>query len=163
MSLKKANHYNEKKIVFCSRTCKKNLHETYDGEYGSITKEVKTNTRKNPYNYDFILIVSDDRKTTSLKEQYDEFILDADALKEATKGFINMYKTGYITNTARNLFATLSLKALSLMKRNISITLAQVFVLVSHILALHTSMISRASTHRYTTVLVSCSRSLRAH
>ena len=106
MSLKKANHFNEKKIVFCSRTCKKNLHETYDGEYGSITKEVKTNTRKNPYNYDFILIVSDDRKTTSLKEQYDEFILDADALKEATKGFINMYKTGYITNTARNLFAT---------------------------------------------------------
>lgn len=53
----------------------------------------------------YILIPTDKyNKDKTLKQEYDEFIKDADILKKETNGKINLYKTGTNKATAINLF-----------------------------------------------------------
>jgi len=65
----------------------------YDGK-----KEYKMSKEERSKHFDFetdyILVVKRDNKLT-LKEEYDEFIKDADMIKKETNGYINLYKTGY--------------------------------------------------------------------
>ena len=74
----------------------------YDGvkEY-KLTKEEKYNIYKFKTNY--ILIDKTDKKLT-FKEEYDLFIHDANLLKEASDGEVNLYKTGNTKTTCLSIF-----------------------------------------------------------
>jgi hypothetical protein len=108
--------YTEKKpLLYLSKT---NPVQVYDGNYRTITKEEFKEIRNKPQDATFILVPADattkkadngDPETkirvlkTSLKDQYDEFIKDANLLKQKSK-FINLFKTGSDRSTALNLF-----------------------------------------------------------
>jgi hypothetical protein len=68
-----------------------------------MKKDVFDRYRKRPLDVKGILVVAEDKKKT-LKENYETFIEEADALKEATNGVINKYKTGRSSKTALDLF-----------------------------------------------------------
>lgn len=99
--------YSEKKpIVF-------NNYEfiAYDG----ITKwnTTKEEINKLIYNYNSEYIVVQTEKKTkknqlTIEEEYENFIKNADLLKEKTKGLINLYKTGSIHDTSLDLFDRMS-------------------------------------------------------
>ena len=75
----------------------------YDGtEYRKLTRqEIDDSIHFKSCN---ILIKAGDKDKRNLKEQYDEFILEADIFLKETKSVINMYKSGNIPETALNLF-----------------------------------------------------------
>ena len=60
------------------------------------------------YSFRTEYIVIPVKSNTNLVDEYTKFIHDADALKKATNGLINLYKTGSIKNTAMHLFDKLS-------------------------------------------------------
>ena len=53
---------------------------------------------------DFIIIQSDYKLKLTLKEEYEQFVHDADILIKETDGIINLYKTGDTNTTILNLF-----------------------------------------------------------
>ena len=76
----------------------------YDGEREwLLTKEEKYDIYKHKTPY--ILVDKTDKKLT-FKEEYDLFIHDANLLKEASNGQINLYKTGNTKTTCLNVFDT---------------------------------------------------------
>lgn len=78
-------------------------NEVYDGKKTwTISKEELKEMRQFPMRCKYVVIPVDQGKT--LEETYEEFIKDADILKEETKGFINLYKTGTNAKTASKLF-----------------------------------------------------------
>ena len=96
---------NKKLISF--KACKPIIYDScsfmcYDGvnEY-FLSKEKKADI----YNHriPYILIDKTDKKLT-LKEEYDLFIHDANLLKEASDGQINLYKTGNTKTTCLSIF-----------------------------------------------------------
>ncbi|MDX9924328.1 MAG: hypothetical protein RBS48_06140, partial [Ignavibacteriaceae bacterium] len=75
----------------------------YDGnEKKIITAEEYDAIKKNPITSDYLLIHAD--KMETIEEEYNQFIHDADIIKEKTGGLVNFYKTGRYTNTALKLF-----------------------------------------------------------
>ena len=100
--------YREKPIIMFNRKTK----EAYDGTraWTLTLKEIKS--YKDCVKSEFLLVHdpyidklrAHEKVTRTLKESYDQFILDANELKTATKGIVNLYKTGEIRTTALNLF-----------------------------------------------------------
>lgn len=87
-----------------------NRRLVYDGnKIGTVKKEFVENIRKYPI-FDpiiqqpqrYLLVKCEDGKT--LKETYDKFIREADLLKKATNGVINLYQTGSLSKSAMKLF-----------------------------------------------------------
>ena len=74
----------------------------YDGEKSfQLTKEFRHEIYNWKTNYMLVSIIHPKK---SLKENYEEFIMIANELKDKTNGRINLYKTGDFTNTAIDLF-----------------------------------------------------------
>ena len=95
----KISGVNKSPIIYDSFT-----RMAYDGEkeYEMSTSERLEHTY---HKTDYILVSAvDDKFKKSLKEQYDDFINDANILLEKSNGLINMYKTGNDKITALNLF-----------------------------------------------------------
>lgn len=100
--------YKEKPIIMFNRKTK----EAYDGTraWTLTLKEIKS--YKDCVKSDYLLVhdvylqkmKAKERITRTLKESYDQFVIDADKLKSATNGIVNLYKTGEIRTTALNLF-----------------------------------------------------------
>lgn len=91
------SYYERKPLIYDSYnfTC-------YDGEKEFfLTKEEKDKIYK--WRTNFILVDKSD-KNTSLIDEYNNFINDANILKKETNGVINLYKTGNIKTTALHLF-----------------------------------------------------------
>jgi hypothetical protein len=90
----------------------KKTFEAYDG----IKKWVMSKKEGNDISYNFkspYIIIhrqeqgrdeNGDKITITLEQEYDEFIINADRLKEESKGMINLYKTGSHYQTALSLF-----------------------------------------------------------
>jgi hypothetical protein len=72
-----------------------------DGET-RMTKEEFTKVRANPVSSPFILVPCD--SNASFKDEYNNFVADANTLKDETNGLINLFKTGTNVKTALNLF-----------------------------------------------------------
>ena len=93
-----------------SNVCKKPI--IYDAKTliaydGKKLYTLKPQERKDHMNHrtDYILVSkSNDKHKKTHKEDYDDFVRDADLLLEKTNGIINMYKTGNDKVTALNLF-----------------------------------------------------------
>ena len=93
--------YKERKPIIFEKSLKGFF--AYDGVK---TYELSKEERDKHYNFetDSMLIVKRDNDNT-LEEEYKEFIHDAEILKKETKGYINLYKTGYKDKvTALDLF-----------------------------------------------------------
>ena len=93
--LSETNGKNEKNVKICIK-----------GKEKYITLEKFRNIRSKPRTSQYILIPKNDNKT--LTESYENFITDANILKEETNGMINMYMTGKNTKTALQYFYDLT-------------------------------------------------------
>jgi hypothetical protein len=75
----------------------------YDGE----DEYLMTREEQNKHNYknsQYIIINKSKNKNLTLKEEYDEFIINANILKKESNNIINLFKTGNDKATALNLF-----------------------------------------------------------
>lgn len=81
----------------------------YDGEDdGELTIENFKKIKSKPRSSRYVLVKKNDDDKRPLCEVWKEFIDNADRLKKATNGQINMYKTGSIPKTAEKLFFDLN-------------------------------------------------------
>ncbi len=86
--------YEEKfPIIFHPDRKDDNINVYVHNKKAIMKKAVFDKYRKCPLSVKGILVITEDKKKT-LKENYETFIEEADALKEATNGVINKYKTG---------------------------------------------------------------------
>ena len=99
---------NEEKKIFIIDSKPDENGETkayHDGKFITITNEEKSLLKKTVKSDDteYMLVSKPDNYKGTLQEYYDEFCKDADELKKASKGTINMYKTGDYRKTALKL------------------------------------------------------------
>ena len=112
----KGNHivngvsYKERKILF---TCRNGLTKTgmkmysCDG-YKDFTFEEIKEIKRNPLTSEYVIVNDFKYEDDCIEKEYKKYIDSIDALKEATKGVINFYKTGTIKATALKLFEDLN-------------------------------------------------------
>jgi len=95
----------DKKVLFYQRKSKTDLHSVYDKDNGlrEITKAELRIITKNPITSDFTCVPATDPK--KIIQEHDQFIKDADKLKELSDGLINMYRTGSHFRTSLQLFS----------------------------------------------------------
>jgi hypothetical protein len=103
-------HRTDKKIYFYDR-----ISEDYIIFNGKDYTTMKTDTffeiMKRPYSYSFILVRIDKRNNIyNCKKQYEEYIQGSKHIKKITKGKINLFRTGSVSNTALSLFYKSNLK-----------------------------------------------------
>lgn len=95
--------FKEKKPVFYHFDTKERLYYFYDGDcLQEEPYETFSERFKNSYQSDEYLLKCSNKN--KLKEEYDEYVYNADKLKLITNGRINMYKTFTIVNTALKIF-----------------------------------------------------------
>jgi hypothetical protein len=105
----------KEKIPLIYKFSKKDINKVlvFDGKkIKSIIKDKFLFKKNHPITCSYIFVKLDDKckkeYIKSLQQIYADFIADADFLKEATKGKINMYKIGSYKKTALKLFRNLN-------------------------------------------------------
>lgn len=84
----------KKPLIYCDSSNPEKVIAFYDNIYHKMDRSDIEHYRKNPRSSPFVLIREEVSNKNRLKEIHVEFIADANAMKEATDGLINMYKTG---------------------------------------------------------------------
>ena len=91
--------FKEKKpIIYDVKT-----EQAFDGTKQYTMNKIELNNHKR-HETDYIVVTKSDDKTKTLQEEYNEFISDANMLKEKSNEVINLYKTGDTKITALHLF-----------------------------------------------------------
>ena len=95
--------FEEKSPIFYHKDKSSEAFHFYDGE---VTKTESTEQflKRFANRYESKYFYMKCAKKEELKDMHNEFVQNADGLKDATKGRINMYKTHSIKNTALKLF-----------------------------------------------------------
>src|SRR5690348_14046371 len=78
--------------------------ETYDGKIKNIITKKVLGTFTKDYKQLHIWVRKESGVRNGIEEYYEQFIKDANTLKETTNGEINLFKTGTDYNTALSLF-----------------------------------------------------------
>jgi len=96
----------KEKIPLIYKHLENGYYPVYDKFHGKRLLDVQTfnDIKKRPIESEFILIPADSDSDSSIKDQYDAFIKDAETLKQESNGLINLYKTGSNVKTALHLF-----------------------------------------------------------
>lgn len=107
----------EKRLVVCRTVSEKDgTYKCYSkGQYEYLTNEQRLEIMKRPRSSEFLLVHKPKEYKGSIRTFHDELIEEADALKKATNGKINMYKTGIHSKTSvKFLFDLLNAKKISI-------------------------------------------------
>ena len=97
--------YKEKKPLFYKYNKTTNVYDCYSlGKHFSLSTDDFYSKLKNPISDEHIMLEQFAGKEYTLESSYNEFVEQADKLKEITFGKINLYKTGRFTKTAIKLF-----------------------------------------------------------
>jgi hypothetical protein len=97
----------EKKIMMFKFKTDDDILTYCDQGYKYISKQKFTQIRSNPITEEYLLVNHNKLSNFTLQKQYKLFLLTADFLKELTNSDINLYKTGGISKTARQLWLNL--------------------------------------------------------
>lgn len=94
-------------LVYSISKTNKNEVDVFDGkEERTITYDEYKQIRNNPISSKYVLVPPNEKRESQLtmKQRYDKFTEEAEDLKKATNGVINLYKTGSYQTTALKLF-----------------------------------------------------------
>ena len=96
--------YQEKEIMIYGSLNSDKTYNVYTKEGSSkITISQYTEYKSKPRSCKYVLVKHDETETKSIKQFYDDFVDMANELKDKSKGKINMYKSGRISQTALKL------------------------------------------------------------
>jgi hypothetical protein len=98
------NRYEERQPIFYHFNKENDNYTYYDGKLQQAPEDKFVKQILGQYKFDSEFFYIKCANKLNLQTEYDDFKLNADKLKDITKGRINMYRTGTIKNTALKLF-----------------------------------------------------------
>jgi hypothetical protein len=96
-------NFNEKPIMIYD-VLENGMVTTFEGTIKSLITKKMLGKQTKDFSSTHIWVKKEAKSTQTIEEYYKQFIIDAQALKEASNGLINLFKTGSDYDTALSLF-----------------------------------------------------------